>query len=348
MSIKSLFRQIRLSMFFSAAVFIIFAITTVIIGAIGYLFLVTGQMGQMMDATPMKLMLATMFASSVLGTVISFVAANSLLKPVRKIISATKMLSKGDFTARLDFNHPPELRELAYSFNQMAEELGGLEVLRTDFVNNFSHEFKTPIVSIKGFAEMLKQESLTAEERNEYLDIVIDESSRLASLATNVLNLSKLETQTILTRVSRYNIGEQIRQCVLLFDTKINKKQLEIAADIDDFYIIANKDMLSQVWVNLIDNAIKFTPEEKQITVCVKQRKENAVITVTDQGCGMSMQDTLRVFDKFYQGDASHSAAGNGLGLTVVKKIISLHGGIITCTSRKAKGTTFQVTLPIH
>lgn len=347
MRIKQLFRQIRLSIFFSAVVFVIFAFTTVIIGAVGFVFVQTGLMGEVLEITPLKLMLATMFASSLVGTVISFPAANKFLQPVREVVVAMNRLAKGDFTTRLELHHPPELMELSESFNQMAAELGGLEVLRTDFVNNFSHEFKTPIVSIKGFAEMLKQDNLSKEERNEYLDIVIDESSRLASLATNVLNLSKLETQTILTKVSRYNMGEQIRQCVLLLDTKIEQKQLECHVDVEDFHIIANKDMLSQVWVNLLDNAIKFTPSGRQISIVARQQGGNARVEIADQGCGIDKQALDHIFDKFYQADISHSTGGNGLGLTVVRKIVSLHQGTITCDSVKQKGTTFCITLPL-
>jgi signal transduction histidine kinase len=152
------------------------------------------------------------------GTIVTLIFGRVPLKPLRKVITAINQLARGDFTTRLNVSHPPELKELADSFNCMAQELGGIEMLRTDFVNNFSHEFKTPIVSIKGFAEMLKHENLPATEKNDFLDVIISESERLASLATNILNLSKVENQTILTDTSNYNLSEQIRRCIVILE----------------------------------------------------------------------------------------------------------------------------------
>jgi signal transduction histidine kinase len=228
----------------------------------------------------------------------------------------------------------------------MAEELGGIEILRTDFINNFSHEFRTPIVSIKGFAEILKDDELSKEERNEYLDIVIEESTRLTVLASNVLNLSKVEAQTILTDRQPFNVGEQIRQCVLLLHSKLEKKDISFTANVQDYKVLGNKEMLNQVWLNLLDNAIKFTPEHGEIGVTMRQIEDKVEITFRDNGAGISHNALPRVFDKFYQQDTSHSTAGNGLGLTIVRKIIELHNGTITCDSAPLQGTTFTMLLP--
>lgn len=229
----------------------------------------------------------------------------------------------------------------------MAEELGGIEVLRTDFINNFSHEFKTPIISIKGFAEILKDDDLSKEEKNEYLDIIIEESKRLSSLATNVLNLSKIETQVILNDIQRFNIGEQIRQSILLLDSKFQAKNILLDINIEDCYINGNKEMLNQVWVNLLENAIKFNRENGIVSVNIKKKEENIFIHISDTGLGIAKESIPKIFDKFYQVDTSHSTNGNGLGLAIVKKIVELHNGTIKCDSIVSKGSKFTIMLPI-
>lgn len=226
--------------------------------------------------------------------------------------------------------------------------MGGIEVLRTDFINNFSHEFKTPIISIKGFAEILKDDDLSKEEKNEYLDIIIEESKRLSSLATNVLNLSKIETQVILNDIQRFNIGEQIRQSILLLDSKFQAKNILLDINIEDCYINGNKEMLNQVWVNLLDNAIKFNSKNGIVSINMKKEEGNIFINITDTGVGIESESIPKIFDKFYQGDISHATHGNGLGLTIVKKIIKLHGGTIECDSIVSKGTKFTIILPIE
>lgn len=194
---------------------------------------------------------------------------------------------------------------------------------------------------------MLKCGDLTKEQQNEYLDIVIDESTRLAALATNVLNLSKIETQSILTETLQFNIGVQIRQCILLVDPKMETNSIDVIVDIEDFTISGNKELLSQVWINLIDNAIKFTPEFGQIEVKVKRQMQEALITICDNGCGIDAETQKHIFDKFYQADTSRSTQGNGIGLAIVDKIVKLHGGKIFVNSALNKGTTFTVSLPI-
>ncbi|KAI7256618.1 hypothetical protein KC345_g10955 [Hortaea werneckii] len=292
------------------------------------------------------LTLIILIACIIIGTVTSGLASRRMLKSIRTFIDATNQLAGGDFSTRLRLNNPPEFKILSANFNRMADELGGIEILRTDFVNNFSHEFRTPIVSIKGFAEILKDDELSKDERNEYLDIVIEESSRLATLASNVLNLSKVEAQTILTDRLPFNVGEQIRQCVLLLHPKLTKKDISLQANVQDYEVLGNKEMLSQVWLNLLDNAIKFTPEHGEIEISMRQDRINIEITFRDNGTGISAAALPRVFDKFYQQDTSHSSAGNGLGLTIVRKITQLHGGTIRCDSVPMQGTTFTLLLP--
>ena len=341
-------KRITLSMHFGIFIFIINLITTFITGVLMYLLFSIGILNEKNIKSVMVLPIITLVSCILIGTIVSACSSRVALKNIREFIEATDKLSRGDFSARLNINKPPEFKILSKNFNAMAKELGGIEVLRTDFINNFSHEFKTPIISIKGFAEILKDDDLSKEEKNEYLDIIIEESKRLSSLATNVLNLSKIETQVILNDIQRFNIGEQIRQSILLLDSKFQAKNFLLDINIEDCYINGNKEMLNQVWVNLLDNAIKFNSKNGIVSINMKKEEGNIFINITDTGVGIESESIPKIFDKFYQGDISHATHGNGLGLTIVKKIIKLHGGTIECDSIVSKGTKFTIILPIE
>ena len=341
-------KRITLSMHFGIFIFIINLITTFITGVLMYLLFSIGILNEKNIKSVMVLPIITLVSCILIGTIVSACSSRVALKNIREFIEATDKLSRGDFSARLNINKPPEFKILSKNFNAMAKELGGIEVLRTDFINNFSHEFKTPIISIKGFAEILKDDDLSKEKKNEYLDIIIEESKRLSSLATNVLNLSKIETQVILNDIQRFNIGEQIRQSILLLDSKFQAKNIFLDINIEDCYINGNKEMLNQVWVNLLDNAIKFNSKNGIVSINMKKEEGNIFINITDTGVGIESESIPKIFDKFYQGDISHATHGNGLGLTMVKKIIKLHGGTIECDSIVSKGTKFTIILPIE
>lgn len=266
-------KRITLSMHFGIFIFIINLITTFITGVLMYLLFSIGILNEKNIKSVMVLPIITLVSCILIGTIVSACSSRVALKNIREFIEATDKLSRGDFSARLNINKPPEFKILSKNFNAMAKELGGIEVLRTDFINNFSHEFKTPIISIKGFAEILKDDDLSKEEKNEYLDIIIEESKRLSSLATNVLNLSKIETQVILNDIQRFNIGEQIRQSILLLDSKFQAKNILLDINIEDCYINGNKEMLNQVWVNLLDNAIKFNSKNGIVSINMKKKR---------------------------------------------------------------------------
>lgn len=340
--------RIGLTALFSMIVFVIFLITALIMGAFIAIAMQFGLGDQFVQRGPFIPVLMLLLISVIVGTVVSFMISKFPLRPIRKLIAATNRLADGDFSVRLEKARrmPPEFVELTESFNRMAQELGNIEMLRTDFVNNFSHEFKTPIVSIKGFAEMLKYGNLTDEEQNEYLDIVISESSRLSSLATNVLNLSKIEGQTILSEQQKFNVGEQIRGSIILLQPKWEAKHLEVSVDGEDLFFVGNEDLLGQVWVNLLDNAIKFSPENERITISIGNEVSEVIISIYNSGAVIPFEAQHHIFDKFYQVDTSHATSGNGLGLTLVKKIVELHRGNVSCESSDA-GTTFTVRLPI-
>ncbi len=286
------------------------------------------------------------FISLIIGTIISLMINKKPLSPIHTVVEATNKIAKGDYSTRLDLKWPDEFAQLSDSFNYMAQELGSVEMLRNDFVNNFSHEFKTPIVSIRGFAKMLKREDLSPEEKHEYLDIIISETERLTELSTNILNLSKLEKQSILTDKSQFNLSEQIRLTLAMLESKWQSKKIDFDFECGEIQVVGNEDLLQQIWLNLIDNAIKFSPENEKVKIRISEKKDCKIITVSDYGEGMSEETASHIFDKFYQGDTSHAEKGNGLGLTIAKRIATLHGGNITVYSKIGEGTTFEVTLP--
>ena len=339
--------KINLTIHIASWLFIMYFITTLITWILISLIMSLQSINSDVKKNPFIIITITLVACIIIGAIIAPLVSRKIFKSMNQFMDVMSQLASGDFSARLNITHPPEYKLLSENFNRMAEELGGMEVLRTDFINNFSHEFKTPIVSIKGFAQVLKDERLTKEEHDEYLDIVIEESTRLASLATNVLTLSKVETQSILTDKQFFNLGEQLRQCILILDTKLTKKNLLLNLDIHDYYIYGNKEMLNQVWLNLLDNAIKFSNVEGMIEVSMKKSEQDILITITDTGCGIAKDSIPKIFDKFYQEDASHGTMGNGLGLAIVHKIITLHKGTIICESTISKGTLFTISLPI-
>lgn len=284
--------------------------------------------------------------SSFFGTLVAGWFGKYYLSPITQMSQAAKLVAKGDFTVRLPEESQDEMNELIHSFNSMASDLGSIEMFRTDFINSFSHEFKTPIVSIRGFARQLQRDDLTEEQRREYATIIADESQRLADLATNILMLSKLDNQQIVTEKSDFRLDEQLRTCILLMEKQWNCKNLSLDIELDDVKCHANAEMLSQAWVNLLSNAIKFTPPGGTIGIYLKKESNSAVVKISDTGIGMGKDIQAHIFEKFYQGDPSHHPEGNGLGLPMVKRIIDLSGGTIQVESEEGKGSTFTITLP--
>ncbi len=270
------------------------------------------------------------------------------LRPIHKVNDAMKRVSQGDFSIRLDEREGDgEIRELMASYNHMAEELSSIEMFRTDFINNFSHEFKTPIVSIRGFARQLERDDLTDEQRREYTRIIATESERLANMSANVLLLTKLENQQIVTDKTRYRLDEQIRGCILLLEKQWEEKELELKLDLDELEYEGNEEMMSHVWVNLLSNAVKFSPEGGVLEAGCMRVQDFIVVRIADHGSGMDAETQARIFEKFYQGDSAHATEGNGLGLSLVKRIVDLHGGKIAVTSAPGQGATFEVYLPV-
>lgn len=300
-------------------------------------------------AGPLIVITSSLISCIVLGTFLSLPVGRHLLKPMRELIAATKEVANGNFNVRVktEEKHINELTELLNSFNKMTEELSGIEMFRNDFINNFSHEFKTPIVSIRGFAKQLQQgENLTEDQKKEYINIIVKESDRLSNMAANVLLLSKLENQQFVTDISEYDLDEQLRRCILLLQKQWTKKNIEILPELEPVKIHANEEMLSHLWINLLSNAVKFTLPGGQVQVRCNVDNDHIVVEVNDNGIGMSKETVHRIFDKFYQCDASHADSGNGLGLPLVKRIVELCGGEISVRSVKGRGSSFVVKLP--
>lgn len=272
-----------------------------------------------------------------------------ILNPVRGMVSAMQRLASGDFSVRMvckGWMRPLEVREFTEAFNTAAAELGGTEMLRKDFIHNFSHEFKTPITSLGGFADLLlEDEDMPPEERREYLQIIRDESRRLAGLASSVLALSRVESQTILTDARPFNLTEQLRQTILQIQNKWAAKHPDIRLDAEECTYTGNESMLREVWVNLLDNAVKFSPEGGRVDVRLCRTPHGVTVTVTDSGPGMDEATRAHVFDRFYQGDTSHRTEGSGLGLALAKQIVTLHKGVLSADSEPGHGSTFTVAL---
>ena len=294
--------------------------------------------------------LVILYASCILMAVSLVVAIRIvLIKPIKNIIQAMNLLAAGDFTVRLQpaahGYEPTEIREFKAAFNKAAEELSGTELLRKDFVNNFSHEFKTPIVSISGFADLLLDEDVTPEEQREYLQIIRDESRRLAQLSGSVLLLNRIEAQTILIDCTDFALDEQLRQCILVTRQKWRDKPLQFEAELAPCTYHGSEALVKEIWLNLLDNAAKFSPENGTISVTLHREQGSPVVAVTDQGCGMDAETCRHIFEQFYQGDTSHRTQGNGLGLAMAQKIAALHGGAVTVDSRPGSGSCFTVVL---
>ena len=292
---------------------------------------------------------SALIACIVIASVASGFLMRWLLSPLKEMIYATERISKGDFKIHIreSFDEKSDIGILQRSFNHMAGELDGIEMFRNDFINNFSHEFKTPIVSIQGFAHQLQAGGLSPEEEQEYIRIITSESDRLAKMATNILLLSKLENQEIVTDKTEFYLDEQIRTCLLLLEKQWSEKNIELNVDLDEVKYCFNEDMLSHVWLNLFSNAIKFTAPGGTVSCTLRADDVCITATVSDDGIGMDEETCRHIFEKFYQGDTSHAGDGNGIGLTIVGRILVLCGGRIDVSSTPGGGSTFTVTLPV-
>lgn len=263
-----------------------------------------------------------------------------------ELTEGLKKVSGGDFNYRIEYKYNDSFGMVYADFNKMAEELSSVKALRESFVHDFSHEFKTPIASINGFANLLLEGNVTEEEIKQYLKIIADESARLSHLAESTLLMSNLDNLSFIGETKPYRLDVQIKECVIMLGNRWESKHISLTSDMEEVTFCGNSRMMQQVWINLIVNAVKFTPEGGDIAVTLKTAGDKIIATVSDTGVGMSEEVLARVFEKYYQGDQSHSIEGNGLGLSIVKRICDLHGGEVTARSVEGEGSTFTVILP--
>ena len=288
---------------------------------------------------------ALIICTSIGGLLVLF-AVRQITKPVKRLTKAAQEVAKGNFDVQVDYDSADEIGVLTRNFNRMVRELRNMEHLRKDFLSNVSHEFKTPIASIQGFANLLKDSTLPPERFDEYTDIIISESDRLSKLTSNVLKLSRLENQDIVSVKQEFSVDEQIRRVLLLLEQKWTEKELELDLRLEPVRWVGNEEMLEQVWINLIGNAIKFSDPGGYLKIQLYRKNFIVVAEIVDHGICMDAEGQERFFDKFYQGDSSHSKEGSGLGLAIVKRILELCKGEIACKSEPGVGTRFTIWLP--
>lgn len=340
------------------AIMAVIALVCTVVGIVGSALVDAGVI-TFERLTSLSSVFAVMFCGSVLIALIVAVGINrTLATPLRVFTAALGELARGNFDFRLERPRGTvrlrEADEFVESFNTAAAELAGTEMMRESFIGDFSHEFRTPINSLCGFAQLLREDDLTPEERTEYLDVIIEESQRLAALSERVLALSKIENVEILPEIERVDVAEQLRRAVVMLEPKWSRKDVRVDVSADPCVIDGNADYLMQLWTNLLDNAVKFSPEGGSVSVALyggrrsEEGREASEVTcwVSDEGCGMDDETRAHLFDRFYQGDTSHASEGSGLGLALAARIVELHRGTIEVQSSPGRGSVFEVRLP--
>ena len=280
----------------------------------------------------------------VVGMCMMTVVARHIIVPIKKIKDITKKVASGDFNVRVDFRRSDEIGDLADNFNLMVDELNSIEYLRKDFVSNISHELKTPIASIQGFAKLLEDDNLSKEEKKEYIDIILEETARLSNLSSNMIKLSNFENKEIMN-LKEFRLDEQIRKAIIMLANQMETKNIKVSLNAKEISIIADQDLTMEIWINLLNNAIKYTEENGKIELNVYEEEGHVRVEIKDNGIGIPKDKQERIFEKFYQAQNSHTSEGSGLGLAIVKRIIELIDGEISFESEEGKGTTFSVIL---
>lgn len=336
--------ELKLSTLFTIAVFLIQSISSLL----PPVFVIVGfQLGLAIDPNPVYLLICVAFTSIFFGILFSKIVGTHILKSITDLSAASSMVAKGNFQVQLNEKcYGKELTDMIRNFNIMTNELKHIETLRDDFVANVSHEFKTPISVINGYAMLLQDETISSEKRDNYIECILSNSKRLSRLTENILLISKLENQEIVLDKAFYSLDEQLRNELLSLENLWSLKNLSLDIDLENIQFYGNKYMLSLVWHNLLSNAIKFTPDGGKLTITLKKEGTFASVVISDTGIGMSEETMKHIFEKFYCADKSRHNGGNGLGLTLVNRIVYLCGGSIDVQSALNRGTDFRVKLP--
>lgn len=292
--------------------------------------------------------LVALFCILLVGSMMFLIIADIIVKPIYRLIKATNELSKGNYKVRVNYSGDDEIAKLNRSFNQMAQQLAKQEVIRQQFISDVSHEFQTPLTAIQGFATILKNEDISKEQVEKYADVILFHSKRLSTLSKNMLQLTLLEGEDVKLEKSDFSLTNQLNRVVETQDNLAIRKNIEIEIKLpkNDVIIEGDESRLEQVWINLINNAIKYTPDNGSVIVSVKKFAKEVEVRIKDTGVGMSKETISHIFERFYRVDKSRRIEGNGLGLSIVKRIIDLHGGTIDIISKENEGSEFIVKIP--
>ncbi len=338
---KKFQRRTRIAFSVTSAIITVFCIGLVIFIENIFIRLNAFNQGQVGDVWIVAV-IALGIGCSIVGAILAYFVSKIVFKAINELIEGMDKLAKGQYDTRLKIDDG-RINGVFIRFNELAKELEGVSILRADFVNNFLHEFKTPIVSIKGLLSLLKSKDLPKEKQIEYIEVIEEELSRLSLMTTNVLNLTKLEKQEILTEKKKFNLSEQIRTSILLFEKAWQDKKINLVLDFDEYEITANEDLLKQVWVNLIDNAIKYNKVGGLLEIKIEKTDKKITVQVINEGNLISDSEKDKIFQKFYK--INNDEKGNGIGLSMVEKIVSLHKGTVTYKILQDKNC-FLVDLP--
>lgn len=335
--------SLRMRLYYTLTVVIIVLFSGGMVTGVLFLLDVLGITAQLTVLT----LIAIFVVSAVAGGLLSYFVGKRILAPMRKLSSASKEVARGNFNITVtDSSKLEEVQTTFRNFNAMVRELEQTAALSNDFVSNVSHEFKTPLTAIEGYATLLRESELSAEEREEYIDKILLNTRRLTTLVGNILMLSKVEGKSLSEQYGIFRLDEQIRQAVVALEPAWSEKNITFDAELDEVSFHGCESLLMHVWSNLLSNAIKFSREGGEIGIHLLNQKECVVVSITDHGCGMPQEVQNRIFEKFYQGDSSHRSEGYGLGLSLVKRIVELSDGVIEVLSRPGEGSTFRVILP--
>ena len=294
---------------------------------------------------PVIISIITLFISINIGVLLSILFSKKFLRPINVLQKGMKEVRNGNFNVKLDNVYHNETKNLIDNFNLMVSELQKSETLKSDFISNVSHEFKTPLSSIQGYATLLQDENLSNEDKEKYTKYIIDSSRKLNELVSNILKISKIDNQNIIIEPIVFSLDEQIRESILFYEKEWTSKNIDLDINLEEIEIRSDKSLLNNVWNNLIGNAIKYSRQNGKIIITGYQKKENIIISIKDNGIGIKEEKLPYIFNKFYQGDASHASEGNGLGLALVKGIIDLIDAEIEVHSKENEGSEFIVTL---
>lgn len=340
---KKIFSQLWI--YFACIVFISILVT--LLCFLGFIFLLSHKTvpASEQQATWFPLVVFAGF-SMMVGTGISIFVGRRILLPISDLRTNMSKVATGDFSIRMDEQQKvEEVQQLYKDFNVMVQELSSIETLRNDFVSNVSHEFKTPLATIQGYVQLLQAPNISEEEKQVFLQRIIESITQLSQLTENTLKLNKLENQRIKLEKRPFRLDEQIREVIVFLQPKWEQEQLQLEINLESVNFFGNEEFLYQVWLNLMDNAIKYNQPQGKIKIRLTQNATQVIVEVTDSGVGMDQETQARLFEKFYQGESSRQFSGNGLGLSLVKKIVELHHGKISYNSIPKVGTTVIIQL---